>query len=70
MFFYGKDAAGHSTGSQTLYIPYVAVAVVVLVLAGVFCFAYIPDIKPRTTTTSTTAPTPPIRTPSGRIRTS
>ena len=27
MFFYSKDAAGHSTGSQTLYIPYVGVAV-------------------------------------------
>ena len=27
MFFYSKDAAGKSTGSQTLYIPYVGVAV-------------------------------------------
>src|SRR5690349_2786857 len=25
-FFYSKDAAGHNTGSQTLYIPYVGVA--------------------------------------------
>src|ERR1017187_1969196 len=45
MFFYSKDAAGHSTGSETLYIPYVIVAVVVLVLSVVFYFAYIPDIK-------------------------
>ena len=44
-FFYSKDAAGKSTGSETLYIPYVVVAVVVLVLAIVFYFAYIPDIK-------------------------
>ena len=36
MFFYGTDAVGKSTGSQTLYIPYVAIAVVVVVLAAVF----------------------------------
>jgi MFS transporter, FHS family, L-fucose permease len=45
MFFYSKDAAGQSTGSQTLYIPYVIVAGVVLVLSVVFYYAYIPDIK-------------------------
>src|SRR5450759_1776082 len=45
MFFYGKDAAGQSTGSQTLYIPYVGVAVVVIVLAAIFYFANVPDIK-------------------------
>jgi len=46
MFFYTKDAAtGRSTGSETLYIPYVIVAVVVCILAVVFYFAYIPDIK-------------------------
>jgi FHS family L-fucose permease-like MFS transporter len=45
MFFYSKDAAGVSTGSQTLWIPYTAVAVVVLVLAVIFYFAYVPDIK-------------------------
>ena len=45
MFFYSKDAAGQSTGSQTLYIPYVAVAVVVVVLAAIFYFANVPDIK-------------------------
>jgi FHS family L-fucose permease-like MFS transporter len=45
LFFYGKDSAGASTGSQTLYIPYVGVAGVVIVLAIVFYFSSIPDIK-------------------------
>jgi FHS family L-fucose permease-like MFS transporter len=45
MFFYSKDTAGRSTGSQTLWIPYAGVAVVVLVLAVVFFFANVPDIK-------------------------
>ena len=45
IFFYSKDAMGNSTGSQTLYIPYMAVAIVVLVLAVVFYFAPVPDIK-------------------------
>jgi FHS family L-fucose permease-like MFS transporter len=45
MFFYSKNAAGVNTGSQTLYIPYTAVAVVVLILAVVFSFADVPDIK-------------------------
>jgi FHS family L-fucose permease-like MFS transporter len=45
VFFYSKDAAGHSTGSQTLYVPYVAVGLVVLVLAAIFYFANVPDIK-------------------------
>ena len=45
MFFYSKDAAGNNTGSQTLWIPYACVAVVVLVLAVVFYFANVPDIK-------------------------
>jgi FHS family L-fucose permease-like MFS transporter len=44
-FFYGKDAAGNSTGSQTLWIPYAAVGVVVLVLALIFVFADVPDVK-------------------------
>jgi fucose permease len=44
-FFYGTDAAGRSTGSQTLWIPYAGVAVTVLVLAIVFFFAPVPDIK-------------------------
>ena len=47
LFFYSKDAAGHSTGSQTLYIPYVGVAVVVLLLSVIFFFANVPDIKMR-----------------------
>jgi len=45
LFFYGKDAMGRSTGSETLYIPYVTVACVVIVLAAVFFFAPVPDIK-------------------------
>ena len=45
LFFYGKDAAGHNTGNQTLYIPYAGVAVAVLVLAVIFYFAEVPDIK-------------------------
>src|SRR5208337_160059 len=39
------DAAGRGTGSQTLYIPYAAIAFVVIVLAAVFFFANVPDIK-------------------------
>ncbi len=42
LFFYGKDAAGHSTGSQTLYIPYAAIGVIVILLAIVFYFADVP----------------------------
>jgi FHS family L-fucose permease-like MFS transporter len=45
MYFYSKDAAGVSTGTQTLYIPYVGVAVVVVVLAVIFLVSDIPDIK-------------------------
>ncbi len=45
IFFYSKDSAGHSTGNQTLYIPYVAIAAVVIVLAIIFFFANVPDIK-------------------------
>jgi FHS family L-fucose permease-like MFS transporter len=45
MFFYSKNAAGVSTGSQTLYIPYVVVAAVVIVIAVIFYFANVPDIK-------------------------
>jgi FHS family L-fucose permease-like MFS transporter len=45
IFFYSKDAAGRSTGSQTLYIPYAAIAVVVIVLSVIFYFARVPDIK-------------------------
>jgi MFS transporter, FHS family, L-fucose permease len=45
MFFYGKDSAGKSTGAETLWIPYAGVAVVVIILAVVFYFANVPDIK-------------------------
>ncbi len=45
IFFYGKDAAGNSTGSETIYIPYVVIAGVVILLSVVFYFAYIPDIR-------------------------
>jgi fucose permease len=45
MFFYGTDAAGRSTGSETLWIPYAGVAVGVLILATVFFFAPVPDVK-------------------------
>jgi MFS transporter, FHS family, L-fucose permease len=45
LFFYSKDAMGKSTGSQTLYIPYVGVGVVVIFIAIIFYFASVPDIK-------------------------
>jgi fucose permease len=45
MFFYGTDAAGRSTGSETLWIPYAGVAVGVLILATIFFFAPVPDVK-------------------------
>jgi len=45
LYFYSKDAAGRSTGSETLYIPYVGVAVVVVALSAIFYFASVPDIK-------------------------
>jgi FHS family L-fucose permease-like MFS transporter len=45
IYFYSTDALGRSTGSETLYIPYVGVAVVVLLLAAVFLFADVPEIK-------------------------
>nr|MCU0871231.1 MFS transporter [Pirellulaceae bacterium] len=45
LFFYGKDATGRSTGSETLWIPYAGVAVAVLLLAIVFFFAPVPDIR-------------------------
>jgi FHS family L-fucose permease-like MFS transporter len=45
VYFYGTDAAGKSTGSQTLYIPYLAIACIVIVIAVIFYFANVPDIK-------------------------
>jgi len=44
-FFYSINAAGEKTGAQTLWIPYAAVGAVVIVLAVVFFFAPMPDIK-------------------------
>ncbi|HLK67700.1 MAG TPA: MFS transporter [Bryobacteraceae bacterium] len=44
-FFYSKNSQGVSTGSQTLYIPYVAVAITVIVIAVIFRLSNIPDIK-------------------------
>lgn len=44
MFFYSTDASGKSTGNETLWIPYAAVAVVVLLLALVFVKAPMPDL--------------------------
>jgi fucose permease len=43
--FYSTDALGRSTGSETLYIPYVAAGLIVLVLSVIFYFSYMPDIK-------------------------
>ena len=45
IFFYGKDASGARTGAEMLWIPYAAVAVVVIVLAVIFFFAPMPDLK-------------------------
>lgn len=44
-FFYGKDSSGQSTGSETLWIPYAAIGGVVVILAVIFLFSNIPDIK-------------------------
>ena len=44
-FFYGTDAQGKSTGSQTLWIPYVAIAGVGILLIVAFIFTYMPDLK-------------------------
>ena len=45
MYFYGKNAQGQSTGSQTLYIPYAGIGVGVIILAIIFYFSNIPDIR-------------------------
>lgn len=45
LFFYGKDEMGRSIGAETLWIPYAGVAGLVLVLAVLFFFAPMPDIK-------------------------
>jgi FHS family L-fucose permease-like MFS transporter len=44
MFFYSADAQGRSTGAQTLWIPYAAVGVIVLVLCILFAMADLPDL--------------------------
>ena len=44
-FFYGQDASGKSTGSETLWIPYAAIGGFVLILAVVFSLCKLPDIK-------------------------
>jgi FHS family L-fucose permease-like MFS transporter len=45
MFFYSTDAQGQHTGAETLWIPYAAVGVVVVILAAVFLRAKMPDIS-------------------------
>jgi MFS transporter, FHS family, L-fucose permease len=45
MFFYSKNAAGQSTGSENIWIPYAAIGVIVIALAIIFYFANVPDIK-------------------------
>jgi MFS transporter, FHS family, L-fucose permease len=45
LFFYSKNAAGESTGSANLWIPYAFIGCVVIVLAIIFYFANVPDIK-------------------------
>jgi MFS transporter, FHS family, L-fucose permease len=42
-FFYSKG--GVEVAHAQLYIPYMGVGIIVLVLAGLFFFAYVPDIK-------------------------
>src|SRR3954466_4011092 len=45
IFFYSKDAAGVSTGAAQMWIPYAAIGVIVILLAVVFAFAEVPEIK-------------------------
>ena len=45
MFFYSKNAAGQSTGSANLWIPYFAIGIIVIILAIIFYFAEVPDIE-------------------------
>jgi len=44
-FFYSQNAAGESTGAETLWIPYAIIGVAVLLLSVVFFFAKLPDIQ-------------------------
>jgi FHS family L-fucose permease-like MFS transporter len=43
-FFYSSEGVEAAQGQ--LYIPYAAIAIVVLVLAGIFCAADVPDLQP------------------------
>ncbi len=43
-FFYSKNAAGMSTGNANLWIPYCAIAIIVIVLSIIFFFANVPDL--------------------------
>src|ERR1700674_2571963 len=45
LFFYSKNAEGQSTGSANLWIPYAAIGVIVIVLAIIFYFANVPEVK-------------------------
>ena len=45
MFFYSKSTSGESTGAEQLWIPYAAIGVIVIILAVIFYFADVPDIK-------------------------
>src|SRR3954447_15606500 len=45
IFFYSKNAAGKSTGAEQMWIPYAAIGVIVIVLAVIFYFAEVPEIK-------------------------
>lgn len=45
IFFYSKNVTGQSTGSENLWIPYTFIGCVVIVLAIIFYFAHVPDIK-------------------------
>ena len=53
MFFYSTDVSGQSTGAATLHIPYVAVAIVVLILAVVFLKSDVPDVQQEPESTNT-----------------
>jgi FHS family L-fucose permease-like MFS transporter len=44
IFFYSKNAAGEETGSA-LWVPYAMIGVIVIILAVIFYFANVPDIK-------------------------
>src|SRR5438094_5420835 len=44
-FFYSKNAAGISTGSERLWVPYAFIGVVVIIIAIIFFFALIPNIR-------------------------